>query len=377
MSEYSLASYGRMVADAGRMDAYARALEQAVGPGSIVLDIGTGTGIFALLAARWGARRVYAVEPSDAIQAARDVAAASGLADQIEFVQGLSTELELPERADVVVSDIRGILPPHRDHLVTIIDARKRLLAEGGILIPHRDTMWVALVEAPDSYRANVEIWDRHSRGFDVGPLRELARNSRWREAVPATAFLTEAACWARLDYTTITQLGVSGDVHLAAARPGTAHGLCVWFDSELADGIGFSNGPDAPELIYGRSFFALTASVPVEEGDAVRVRLDARYLDGDYVWRWRTQIGDRAAYDQSTLAGVPISADSLRKKLVTHVPALNPEGRVVREALQRMGSGACLEVIAEQLQGLFPGTFPTRDHALRKVAALSRMYSL
>ena len=69
---YSVAAYGKMVSDRGRMEPYARALEAVVRPGSTVLDIGTGTGVLALIACRLGAARVYAVEPDPAIEIARE-----------------------------------------------------------------------------------------------------------------------------------------------------------------------------------------------------------------------------------------------------------------------------------------------------------------
>ena len=75
--EYSVADYGKMIADSVRMDAYAAALERVVKPGSVVLDIGTGTGIAALIACRLGARRVFAVEPSSVIEVARQAARAT------------------------------------------------------------------------------------------------------------------------------------------------------------------------------------------------------------------------------------------------------------------------------------------------------------
>ena len=88
---YSIADYGAMISDKVRMGAFVRALREAVKPGAVVIDIGTGTGIFALLACRFGARRVYAIEPDDAIQVAREIAVANGCADRIEFIQAMST----------------------------------------------------------------------------------------------------------------------------------------------------------------------------------------------------------------------------------------------------------------------------------------------
>src|SRR5690348_6180833 len=123
MSMYSITAYGEMIADRGRTDAFARALRQVIEPGCVVLDIGTGTGIFAMLACKYGAGRVYAVEPSDAIQVAREIAVANGYADRIEFIQDRSTRINLPERAQVVVSDLRGVLPLLQHHLISIADA--------------------------------------------------------------------------------------------------------------------------------------------------------------------------------------------------------------------------------------------------------------
>src|SRR5215510_3854804 len=102
---YNVSSYGFMIADNVRMEAYSEALRRAVKPDSVVVDIGAGTGVFALLACQFGARHVYAIEPADAIQVAREIAAANGYADRIECVQKLSTEVTLPERADVIISD--------------------------------------------------------------------------------------------------------------------------------------------------------------------------------------------------------------------------------------------------------------------------------
>src|SRR5262249_51191425 len=147
---YSLKGYGEMIADKVRMQAYARALRKAVRPGSVVVEIGTGPGVFAVLACQLGARRVYALESDPVIQVAREVAAANGYADRIEFIEDLSTNVTLPSRADVIVSDLRGLLPFFQSHLPSIVDARRRFLAPGGTLIPKQDAVWVGVVESPE-----------------------------------------------------------------------------------------------------------------------------------------------------------------------------------------------------------------------------------
>src|SRR5215204_4598575 len=163
---YSLHFYGQMLADAPRMDAYAAALRRVIRPDSVVMDLGCGPGVFALLACKLGARRVYAVEPDNVIGLAREAAAANGFADRIEFFEKLSTEISLPEPASIIVSDLQGVLPFFQQHIPSIIDARKRLLARGGVLISRRDILWATIVEAPDQYEGIVGPWQ--SNKFDL-----------------------------------------------------------------------------------------------------------------------------------------------------------------------------------------------------------------
>src|SRR6266705_105451 len=135
---YSLGAYGSMIADCVRVDAYTEALRKTVRRGSIVTEIGTGPGVFAVLACQLGAERVFAIEPANIIQVAREVAAANGCACRIEFFEGLSYRVTLPARADVILSDLRGILPLFERHIPAIADARRRFLAPGGTMIPRR-----------------------------------------------------------------------------------------------------------------------------------------------------------------------------------------------------------------------------------------------
>src|SRR2546425_794252 len=129
---YSLGAYASMIADRVRVEAYAAALRKTVREGSVVVEIGTGPGIFAVLACQFGASRVYAIEPDGIIQVAREVAVANGCANKIEFFEELSDRVTLPGRADVIFSDLRAVLPLFQRHIPVIIDARSRFLVPGG-----------------------------------------------------------------------------------------------------------------------------------------------------------------------------------------------------------------------------------------------------
>src|SRR6185369_1937761 len=279
---YSVHFYGQMLRDTARMDAYTAALRRAVKPDSVVMDLGCGVGVFALLACKFGARRVYAVEPENIIGLAREAAAANGFLDRIEFFEKLSTEITLPEPATIIISDLRGVLPWFEQSISSIIDARERLLAQGGVLIPHRDVLWAALVEAPEQYDEIVKPWQNHDLDLSAG--KRLVTNTWRKSRIKPGQLLTEPSCWSTLDYYEVSSPNVRAEISWQVARKGTAHGLAVWFDSELAEGIKFSNHPAASEMIYGTGFFPFLQPVELMEGEHVTVRLAADLVDDGYV---------------------------------------------------------------------------------------------
>ena len=312
---YSLHFYGRMLADAPRMDAYAAALRQTVKPDSVVMDLGCGPGVLALLACKFGARRVYAIEPENVIGLAREVAAANGFADRIEFFEKFSTDITVDERATIIVSDLRGVLPWFQKHIPAIVDARERLLARGGVLIPKRDVLWAAVVEAPEQYQELVGPWDNNAFELDLSAATRMVTNTWRKTRIGVEALLTEAVCWATLDYREVVRPDVHAEISWRVARAGTAHGVAVWFDTELTDGIGFSNQPGEREKIYGQGLFPLPRPVEVHEGEQIAVKLRADYVQNDYVWSWVTEFTDqKVRFEQSTFFGVPLSAQQLKK---------------------------------------------------------------
>lgn len=376
---YSLAGHAAMVADRRRVEAYAAALGRVTTPRSVVLDLGTGTGILALLACRAGARRVYALEASDVIAFARELAAANGCADRIEFVEGLSTEICLPERADVVVSDVRGVLPLYEGTIPALVDARERLLAAGGTMIPRSDTIWAAAVEAPDLHAHVVGPWSGNWHGLDLGRGRRLATSRVCQARLEPETLLTAPVAMAALNYTTVKCADLSARATWKTARAGTCHGLLLWFDSVLAEGVELSNAPGAPALIYGQAFFPLAEPVVVDPADQVVATIEARLVGPRYVWRWRTTtLGARGVrtFDQSTLGGAPLSLRRLRKRAASFAPLASNDAEIDRAILASMDGRRSLGEIAADVSARWPSAFPTWQQALARVADLSERYS-
>lgn len=195
-----------MLNDAARTMAFLSAITRSVRPGDVVVDLGTGTGVLAMAAARAGAARVYAIEASSFADTAEEIIAANGFADVVKVVRGWSTDIELPERADVLVSEIIGNDPFAEGVLHYIGDARRRFLKQGGRLLPDRIALSGYFAAAPESAVAERRVmatdqmrWQA-DYGFNFAALAGLTQRSTMRLYLPpATTGLwtpcSEAAC--------------------------------------------------------------------------------------------------------------------------------------------------------------------------------------
>jgi protein arginine N-methyltransferase 1 len=381
---YSIGEFGSMIADEGRTDAYVTALERAITPDSIVLDIGTGTGIFAILACRFGARHVFALEPDDSIHIARKTAQENGCADRITFIQDLSTRITLPERANVMISDLHGILPYFQFHIPSIADARQRLLAEDGIQISRQDTMWATVVTSPKHYADYVDSWNTNKYDLSMKAAHHIVSNGWFRSLASPEDFHVKPQVCSVLDYRTIADPDLSTRLSWTVEKPGIAHGLSVWFDADIADGIRISNAPGQPELVYGQAFFPWTTPVNLSVGDDVQVSLKANLVGDDYVWRWDTRVVDgkdascvKAEFRQSTFYGNLLSPTQLTKKTATYVAQPSDDAKIDRYILDRMNGERTLGEIANSVTIQFPDKFKDMNDALGRVGRLSQDYSL
>jgi len=383
MTNYGILDHETLITDRVRIDAYAQALRERVKPGAVVLDIGSGTGIMALLACKFGARKVYAIEPNVIIHLARKIADDNGCADRIEFIQNMSTKITLPERADVIVSDLRGVLPWFELHIPSITDARKRFLSTGGTLIPLRDLVWAAVVEAPEL--SNVY---KLPDGLKMGAFQWIANNV-WRKVrVTPQQLLTEPLCWATIDYSTIMNPDICAELSWTTEREGTGNGFVVWFDAVLTEGTGFSNTPGAPELFYAHAFFPWPKPVALTAGDSVLIELNANLIGDEYIWRWNTNVLNQsrheriiASFKQSNFQQFPFtegfsSPERWHKRNYSHMPALNEDGRIDRFILTLMDGQISLRDIADRVLARFPICFASWEEALAYVGNLSAKYS-
>ncbi|MDX2316382.1 MAG: 50S ribosomal protein L11 methyltransferase, partial [Gammaproteobacteria bacterium] len=194
----SFNDYYEMMIDTVRNSAYARAIRQVVRPGDVVIDLGAGPGLLSCLAAQAGAKKVYAVEQSDSAWLGRAVVEANGLDDIVEFVQMSSFDFELEEKADVIVSETLGSFAVDENTLRFTIDARDRLLAEGGTLLPRRVKMLVTPVFAPERCEMTKFWRDVEGIDFRVAVAKSEARMSL--ASIARSQLLAEPQVYADID---------------------------------------------------------------------------------------------------------------------------------------------------------------------------------
>lgn len=246
-----------MLNDRRRTERFIAAVRQVVRPGDVVVDLGTGTGVLAIAAARAGARRVYAIESGAVRRVAERMARANGVADRVTVVAGHSTKVDLPERADVLVTETFGNAPLAERVLQSVADARRRLLKPDARVVPGALRIYALPVTFPERFArrhlptaGSVARW-RSWYGIDFAPLAAvneqvllafLAAPRELRDAAP----LTDPILLADLDLAA----QADGEVRTEAAGPvlraGELSGLIIYFDLRLTPELAISTRPDA-----------------------------------------------------------------------------------------------------------------------------------
>ena len=144
-----------LLRDRNRNVAFFEALRRSLTKGGTVLDIGSGSGVWAIAAAKLGADQVVAIEQEPLLVGLiSNLAQENGVADRVRVVQGNSTQVQLDIQCDVVISETIGHVIFDEQIVQIMIDARRRFLKPGGVLIPGG----VTLLAAPAHYCASDQL---------------------------------------------------------------------------------------------------------------------------------------------------------------------------------------------------------------------------
>lgn len=270
-----------MLRDRVRTEAFRDALEAAVRPGDVVLDVGSGSGILSLFAARAGAARVYAVEQTSIAELARELIASNGLSEVVEVIQGDIGEIDLPEKVDVLVSEWLGGFGIDEGMLVPVVTARDRWLKPDGLMIPAGVDAWTALVE--DAYLTETLAFLRSGpygvelSGLVVRTVNEIFYSGPERHLAPSDVRSKPAKLWttdaARISLED-ARAPHEAEIGLHIDEPGLANALGLWFTTELHPGTTLATGPGRPPTHWGMTTAPLRAPIELDPGSVVRARV-------------------------------------------------------------------------------------------------------
>lgn len=265
-----------LIADRVRNEALFAALKAVIRKGeSVVADIGAGTGILGLMAAKLGAKTVYLYETAEVAGVAAQILKANK-ARNCHLMPCHSTEMHDPPLADVVISETLGNYALEENIIATIADARKRFLKPGGVIIPRAITQFVAPVISGRVHN-ELSAWDHIGHGLDLSPARTMSFNNAYVRSLKPAELLElgrSARPWDVIDLNRDAKSNRRGEETWKLAGTTLIFGFAVWWSAELSPGISLSTAPDAPATHWEQLYFPLQSPITAVKGEAVTLSL-------------------------------------------------------------------------------------------------------
>lgn len=264
----NLYEHEQMVADALRVQTYRQGLARALRPGDVVLDLGTGTGILAFLAARHGAARVYAIDHSPFIAIAERIARENGIGN-VTFARANSRAYTPPEPVDVLLHEQIGDDLFDENMVENLLELKKRVLRKGGRILPGRFELYLEPVSLKPGYHVPF-LWEQRIDGIDfsflkrapaLAPYTRADHDSRYLRWGALEHFLCEPAPLLAFDLNAIeTPEALPRELSLTrtVVRDGPLHGLCLYFRVVFDEHTAFDTSPARAPTHWGNRLFRL-----------------------------------------------------------------------------------------------------------------------
>jgi len=267
-----------MMNDARRNEAYVAALAAAVSDETNVLEIGTGSGLLAMTAARLGARGVVTCEAVPMIaETARAIIAANGRASSVSVIARKSTDVvvgvDLPQRANLLVSEILSSELLGEGVLASIEDAKERLLEPGARIIPAAGSVVIALFGG-EEVRKHMTVDE--VLGFDMRGFNAIASRKRYIHRHDLDVGLLTGTIEAfEFDFVRSNFFPAERKtLRIPITVSGVCYGVAQWIRLRLDDNITFENHPSTqtPASSWQTCFYGFPTPVPVHPGQTAIV---------------------------------------------------------------------------------------------------------
>ncbi|XP_072448865.1 protein arginine N-methyltransferase 3 isoform X1 [Chiloscyllium punctatum] len=246
----------------------------------VVLDVGCGTGILSMFAAKAGAKHVIGVDQSEIIYQAMDIVRENELDSVITLIRGRIEDVELPvAKVDVIISEWMGYFLLFESMLDSVINARDRYLLEGGAVYPDSCTISLTAVGDRKKHDERVAFWE-DVYGFKMSCMKKAVIPEAVVEVINPDTVISEP-CVVKaincnevrisdLDFTSEFSLKITKD-HECVAISGH---FDIVFEKNCSNKVMFSTGPGSTETHWKQTVFLLEQPVLVRKGDILQGKI-------------------------------------------------------------------------------------------------------
>ncbi|CAL1278341.1 unnamed protein product [Larinioides sclopetarius] len=243
--------------------------------GKTVLDIGCGTGILCMFAAKAGAAKVIGIECSGIVEHAENITKENKLDHIITIVKGKVEDVEIPvDKVDIIISEWMGYCLFYESMLDTVLYARDKWLKPDGMLFPDRATLFICAIEDRQYKDEKINWWDS-VYGFNMSCIRKVAISEPLVDVVDPKQVVTSVCLLKEVDLYTVkpSDLKFSSPFHLQVKRDDYIQAFVTFFNVEFTKchkRTGFSTAPEAPYTHWKQTVFYFDDYLTVRKGEEV-----------------------------------------------------------------------------------------------------------
>ncbi|KAI8819499.1 S-adenosyl-L-methionine-dependent methyltransferase [Fimicolochytrium jonesii] len=261
----------------------------------IVLDVGCGTGILSMFAAKAGAKKVFAVDNSTIINKAKRIVKDNGLDQIITFVQGKVEEISLPvEHVDIIISEWMGYFLLYEGMLDSVLHARDRWLRPNtGLMAPSRTDILLTAIQDEEWINDKYHFWNE-VYGFNMAVMKRGFLNDGCVDHYDPDMIVADVQTVKRIDIgsTTVADLDFTSPITLTATKDARVNGLLGWFDTfftardeagnatsspEQIEDVTFSTGPYTTPTHWKQTAFPFEHALEVRKGETISGTFECR----------------------------------------------------------------------------------------------------
>ena len=368
--------YLGLLKDIQRIETFREAISKSVRSGDVVLDLGAGLGTFSFFAAKAGAGKVYGIDKKDIVEIAKELCKINNLQEKVIFYKGYSDKINLPEKVDLIITEMLWSLFISKTTMNSIKGAKEKFLKENGRIMPESVKIYLAPVSNQKVYNEIVSV---NEYGIDFTPARKMMINNFHQKLFKKEDLLSEPKIVREINLMNINsdELPIDWRGSFRSLYSGIIHGLAGWMDLKLTDDIILSNSPSSKPTVWENIFLPIDKPFNVSEGDTIDVALKTIPFEGDYEWNWDIILQEKGeSRSHSTFKGFPVPKDFFRKKSLDFIPDISPEGEIIKTILELFNGKRKVRDIAEEIQKRFPNQFKNKDESLSKVERVINRYS-